>query len=450
MRMGIDMNSIIQKNISIFLVAVAFLVPVKFAEANTINAAQILSSLLEMEAGEKKIQEGCARLTTQLQGIVPPEPIPPGLMQAESDCKNNCLKTATDKRAETEAKAKAALQSFNSQTAGCKAAAQSLLAAIQNGTQQQAALATQQLNQKSAECNTAIAAAMKPAIDAGSQCNTELQDNCTNPTYDFGHKDLQANCRQVAQSAQKAATESGMNAGSMLDNALKATQIASMLGQMMQGQQKPGSGVSGSAGSTGPVTPQKVDLGGGKSGLSSNTPGFGLAGADGKSKAGAGGANGAEGFTPFTMPEDFKYQPPGGSAGAGESGITAVAGPGGSGSGSAGGGGGSSSTGASIMPVGDKDKEKAAEDVGAFEFPTGGGGRGSGFLGLKSKGDELGELAPLGADAPPLGDFSALDDRGLASVEGAQGALEGVHDDGTSLFNVVGNKLKEIKKRGNI
>ena len=76
-------------------------------------------------------------------------------------------------------------------------------------------------------------------------------------------------------------------------------------------------------------------------------------------------------------------------------------------------------------------------------------------MGLRSKSGDLSDLdGALGTESGGAGmDLASLGndaggDRGLASEGEAQNA--DIHDDGSSLFNVVRSKLVEIKKRGNI
>lgn len=240
-----------------------------------------------------------------------------------------------------------------------------------------------------------------------------------------------------------------------LDDALKVGQLGMMglglMNAMNQANQKSNSGVS-AASPTPTPTPQKVDMG--KSKVESNKAGFG-ADANGASfnADGKKGLGGAEGFTPFTMPKDFEYDPPptAKTGNAGESGVS-IAAPGGPGGG--GGTGSANGTGASRMGDAGKDAGKEGNEPGAFEIPNGGGGRSTSFVGLKSKGDEFSDL---NKDLGPLdggklnSEFGSLDNAGrdIASVQG--GLDGGINpDDGTSLFSVIGNKLKEMKKRGSI
>ncbi len=277
------------------------------------------------------------------------------------------------------------------------------------------------------------------------QCASEIQSACSGsiaPDDQAAGQQASQACNSGAQDATRVAQEKASSGGGMQGLGEIAGALGQALGplaQLMQKKPSTNSGLTGPDSSSGiNAPPASINLG--------SRPGASTVGISEVATAGeslgetalgqsgnyAGTGSSSAGSYPHSAVGEFGL-----GSGINTSGdVSAMPGT----SSGSGGGSGRNSSGSSTAP-----KDALAKSSESFEY-SGGGGAKSAFLGLKSKGNELAELA--GADLGRGNDiFKSEGERTLASEESAAD----VHsEDASTLFRVIHLKMVEVSRRGNI
>lgn len=312
----------------------------------------------------------------------------------------------------------------------------------------------------------------KQVAAAFEKCKSDIQSSCQESQLGNSDKkpysQAKQACEEGAKESNAVAAEkagSGMDMGQL---GQMAQQLAQGLGSMMQkkgGEKENATPTDSSAASI--SAPPEATMGSSKpdgalqtaqSATFDNMDGAKVADIGKNGTAFSNGTNGTG-----AAPAASQSYDSGGAGSSGESGTIGsdprggggMAGGLGASGGGAGSGGGSSSGASTFDPNAAAAKAAAGGQDANGAYEIAGGGSGSRFLGLRSKSGDLSDLdGALGTESGGAGmDLASLGndaggDRGLASEGEAQNA--DIHDDGSSLFNVVRSKLVEIKKRGNI
>lgn len=359
-----------------------------------------------------------------------------------------CAETAKPKIEAVIAKYKGSAAANAVQNSSCMGIAASIGKAV-DGRANESENAVSEMSMDSATCSQQKALLAREMSAVSESCRATVAQACSKVSE---AQELFDSCRQIATASAAVSQDNMLTGGSLLDNALKATQLGlglGQLGQMFAGQKGGNSNVSGA----GAFTPEEstVDLGVTSKKSAGGSPGFGTKSSSVSQSGGSAGfSTGSDGFAPFSESRDFSAEaaPIGSAALTPESGISSPSIGGGSGLSATGGGGASDGSGSSKLGEVDPKANAAQGSGGDYEVGAGGGGSPS-FLGLKSSGSEFGDMnKDLGLDTGLGADFDL--ERDIASLE--QGALEGGinEDEGVSIFSVVHSKISEMKKRGSI
>ncbi len=275
-----------------------------------------------------------------------------------------------------------------------------------------------------------------------------LSTSASGIAKDMAELDKFPQCKAAAKIAYSAAgSASAAAAGSTMDG-MQALQMATMgtgllnnLKSLMGTKTAGGgnSGISGATDTSSPTMSLANNTAGSKLGIGDATPGADL-GATAASSAGTtGGAYAASGSDPFKGKLiDYKADPKSNSGISDKSALGGGEGTGASTSASLGNAG-------DIKPEGKILDKGVGSELSTLDFGSGGGGGRPSMLGLKGASKDLEGLIGAPDNAPKgLGLGAGAEERQLASADGND-----VNTDvEVSLFAVIHDKMKDMKKRG--
>lgn len=283
------------------------------------------------------------------------------------------------------------------------------------------------------------------------QCADDIKSACngkTGPTTDGPQWQKAMNaCDSASSVAQAAATEQQKNAGGLGDAMQAASGLASALGPLAQ--------MLGKQNEQQQPDPYKAtpnyQTAAGNSSLAGTTSAGGTGFSSAQQGASVGSTSTSSGaVTPKGFNSGHGLEGAGAFDAGSHSGSNAVDIASAEAAGSTGSSGNFNSSGASKM--GTKPEQAAAAGTGSEDFAYGAAGGSGGvkpaMLGLKSKSNDLADLAETGASKDILQSAEAEDGERMLASEDQDGGIHG--NEGGSLFNVVHVKYSEIKRRGSI